>query len=337
MSSDYGFINARVKGLKAGLLRPEFFSEVLDSKDFAAFTDLLGQSPYLRDLEESQARYTGIRMVDSAVARNFYRMTQSLLRLADGTPGELIGLMLLRYDLANIKAIARAKHAGRGVDDTQAALFPAGKLKPAVLETIAGAPDMAAVGQALLSTSTPLRSAFVRAAAQYQSDGDLYTLEVTLDRAYYRAVFTGLKRVSAPPGFVRHLRREVDATNLRTALKLRGQGAREEMFVGGGREISRTAFDSIVNDGSFGALQILAGTSFASVGEVVSLSEAEAKIREIINRSARNMGANPREIGIVVNYLQAKEVEIARVRLLARGKFYGVDRPDLEKELGIDA
>ena len=337
MSSDYGFINARVKGLKAELLRQEFFSEILDCSDFDTFMSLLGQSPYSHDLEESQSRNTGIRTVDSAVARNFYRMTHNLLHLADGTPGTLVGLMLLRYDLANIKAIARAKHAGRGVDATQAALFPAGKLKPAVLDALAGAPDMAAVGQALLSTGTPLRSAFVRAAANYQSDGDLYALEVALDRAYYRSVFTVLKRVAAPAGFVRHLRREVDATNLRTALKLRGQGVSDELFVGGGREITRTLFDSVVNDESSGGLQVLAGTSFGAVGEVDSLSEAESKIRDIVKQSARRIAANPRDIGVIASYLQAKEEEISRVRLLARGKYYGVDRRDLEKELGGDA
>ena len=337
MSSDYGFINARVKGLKAGLLPQEFFSEVLDSSDFGAFMALMGQSSYSQDLEEAKTRNSGIRTVDSAVARNFYRTTQNLLHLADGIPGQLVALMLLRYDLANIKAIARAKHAGRGADATQEALFPAGKLKPAVLDVLAEASDMAAVGQALLSTGTPLRSSFVRAAAQYQSDGDLYALEVALDRSYYRSVFNLLKRVSAPSGFVRHLRREVDATNLRTALKLRGQVVDGLMFVEGGREITRSLFESVVIVVSSGGLAVLAGTSFGVVGENDSLSDAEAKIRDIISQSARRIAANPRHIGVITNYLQAKEEEISRVRLLARGKYYGVDRRDLEKELGVDA
>ena len=168
---------------------------------------------------------------------------------------------------------------------------------------LAAASDMAAVAQALLSTGTPLRSAFFRAAAQYQSDSDLYALEVALDRSYYTSVFTVLKRVSAPSAFVRHLRREVDATNLRTALKLRGQDVNDEMFVEGGREITRTLFESVVNDETSGGLQVLAGTSFGGVGEVGGLSEAESEIRKIVNQSARRMAANPRDIGVITNCL----------------------------------
>ena len=334
MSSDYGFINARVKGLKANLLDQEFYSEALASGDFAGFTSALAQSPYLPELEEAQTRYSGIRSVDSALARNFYRTTRSLLQLSDGPPGELVGLILLRYDLANIKAIARAKHAGREPDDTQAALLPAGELKPAVLEAVAAAPDMAAAAQALLATSTPLRTAFARAAAQYQSDGDLYTLEIALDRAYFTAIFALLKRVPAPASFERHLRREVDATNLRTALKLRGSGGTEELFIAGGREIDRSAFDAIAADPSPGALQVLAGTGFAAVGEVERLGAAEAIVRELVDRSAKRLAADPRGIGVVADFLRAKEAETARLRLLARGKFYGVPRAELAKELG---
>ena len=73
------------------------------------------------------------------------------------------------------------------------------------------------------------------------------------------------------------------------------------------------------------------------MGENDSLSDAEAKIRDIISQSARRIAANPRHIGVITNYLRAKEEEISRVRLLARGKYYGVDRRDLEKELGVDA
>jgi V/A-type H+-transporting ATPase subunit C len=39
-------------------------------------------------------------------------------------------------------------------------------------------------------------------------------------------------------------------------------------------------------------------------------------------------------IGVVLDYLRRKEAEAARLRLLARGKYYGVPREQLQKELG---
>lgn len=334
MSTDYGYINARVRGLKSKLLGDEFYNEALQASDFRAFMSALAQSPYMSELEEAQARYDGLKAVDSALARNFYGITRSILNFADGLPGRLIELMLLRYDLANLKTIARARHAGRDGGEVQSAMFPAGQLKPAVLETAATAPDMAAAAQVLSTTKTPLRSAFSRAAARYQSDGDLYALEVALDRAYYKVLFDELRRVDAPQALVRHFRREVDATNLRTALKLRGRGPLDaDLFVPGGKEIDRQLVETIAADGSPGSLQPLGDTSFAAVADTTTLSEAESAIRAVLDRSARRLAADPLDIGVVLNFLRRKEEEAARLRLIARGKFYQVPRDQLEKEL----
>ena len=155
MSSDLGYINARVRGLKSQLLGPEFYNDALGATDFRAFTSSLSQSPYMRDLEEAGARYEGLGAVDAALATNFYRTTRSILTFSDGRAERLIAVLLLRYDLANLKAIARAKHAGREYEDVRNALLPAGRLKPAVLETIAGAPDLPAAAQLLAFYGAP--------------------------------------------------------------------------------------------------------------------------------------------------------------------------------------
>jgi len=335
MSSDYGYINARVRGMKAKLLGAPFYQAALDGTDFRAFTSALAQTPYMRDLEEAQAKQEGLTAVDRAVARNVYRTARSMLSFADGTPRELIGLLLMRYDLANVKAIARGKHAGKGLEDIQGSLFPAGELRLSLLEEAAVAPDMPAAAQTLALGRTEVGTAFLKAARRYQSDHDLYALELSLDQAYYRALLGRADRAGAPAELRRHLQREIDATNLRTALKMRGrgQGVAPELFVPGGREVSRSVFDALLLDAD-GAAQGLAGGSFAAVANVANdLGAAEAEIRNVLDRSARRTAADPLDIGVVLDYLRRKEAEAASLRLLARGKFYGVPRAALEKEL----
>ncbi len=334
MSSDYGYINARVRGLKSKLLGPEFYRDALDGSDFRAFTSALAQSPYMHELEEAQARFEGLGAVDRAVARNVFRTARSMLGFSDGTPRALLGLMLMRFDLANIKAIARGKHAGKGADEIQGSLFPAGELKPATLEEAAVATDMGSAAQLLAFGGGELTTAFHRAARRYHGDHDLYALELALDKAYYRAVGDRARALGAPVALLRYLEREVDAANLRTALKLRGQGADAELFLAGGHEVRRTFFDALMSDGDASALQALNGTAFAAVASVEGLSAAEAVIRGVLDRSARRLAADPLGPGVALDYLRRKEAEAARLRLLARGKYYGVPREALERELG---
>jgi len=48
----------------------------------------------------------------------------------------------------------------------------------------------------------------------------------------------------------------------------------------------------------------------------------------------RRLSRDPLGIGLVADYLRRKERETAQLRLLARGKYYGVPRAALAKELG---
>lgn len=333
MSSDYGYINARVRGMKSKLLDPGFYTAALDGSDFRAFLAQLSQSPYMRELEEAQGRDPGLGAVDRAVARNVYNTARSLLTLSDGRPNELIGLLLIRHDLANAKSIARGKHAQKSGEEIHGSLFPAGDFKPALLEQAAAAPDMAAAAQLLALTGNPVGRAFLRAARRYQSDSDLFALELALDQAYFKAVSKGLKEAGASAQLLRHFQREIDATNLRTALKLRGNGVDASLFVAGGRDVTRPTFDALMADTDPAALQTLVGGPFAAVAQASGLSQAEAVIRSVLDLSAKRLASGPLDIGVVVDFLRRKEEEAAQVRLLARGKFYGVPRAQLEKEL----
>ncbi len=338
MPSDFGYINARVRGLKAKLLGDEFYNDALAGSDFRAFLSSFAQTSYSKEVDEAQARYgSGLKTVDEALARNFYSTTRTLLNVSDGLPERLLKVLLLRYDLGNLKTIARAKSADRSAEDVQAGLLPAGEFKPAVLEAIAQASDLPAAAQAVAVTGHPLGSAFTRAVAKFSSDGDLYALELGLDHAYYEALSREVNKGGFPPDFERYLQREIDATNIRTALKLRGaddadaSAQAEALFIKGGREVRRAIFDSLLA----GDMQALATTTFAAVAETDNLSRAEEMLRGGLDAQARKLALrDPLGVGVVLNYLRLKESETARLRLLARGKFYGVPRDRLEQELG---
>ncbi|MEM6428877.1 MAG: V-type ATPase subunit [Deinococcota bacterium] len=334
MPSSYAYINARVRALKADLLSPEAYNNLLATSSFSAFTSELAQSPYVRALEEAEASGRGLSAVDNAIADNFRAITRKLLTFTDGDAETLIGLLLLRYDLNNLKAIARAKHAGRTVDDAKGSLMTVGKLKLATAERMLEAADLPAASQLLAVTKHPLSRAFSKAVRGYASDSSLLGLELSLDRSYYQALFASLETTKHSTEVERYFKREIDATNIRTALKVRGtDSASADLFISGGKEINQDTFANLIREG--GNLQDLVGTSFAEVADAPSLSEAEAVVRDSLDSSARQLYFREAlGIGVVVYYLRLKEAETARLRLLARGKFYGVPQGQLEKELG---
>jgi V/A-type H+/Na+-transporting ATPase subunit C len=332
--ADYGYVNARVRGLRSRLLPDGFVAAQVDAGGFAAFTGALAQTAYARDLEEAQSEHTGLAAVDRALARSYLRATETLLSSTSGTAHALIALMLRRHDLANLKAVARGRHAERDADAVMAAVLPAGELGAQVVRSMAEAPDLGAAGQVLALARHPLAEAFRRAAAAYAADGDLLAFEVALDRAFYRGWSEDAERLPAPDGFRRLVAAEVDAANLRTALKLRGRdGDLDRYFVEGGASLSGRTFLEITRQPTGDPLPALTGP-LAAVGGAATLSEVEVRLAEQLDAIARRLSMDPLDIGLVTDYLRRKERETAQLRLLARGTYYGVPRAALAKELG---
>lgn len=341
MSSDFGYINARVRGLKSRLLGPEFYAQALGESTFDGFLATLGQTGYGQDLEEATAQESGLTAVDQALARNFNRITRSILNFTDGWPHDLVALLLSRYDQANIKAVARAHHSGRSAEEAAEALIPAGELKPAVLKNLAEAADLAAIGQILAAARHPLAAAVRRAARDYQEDQDLYTFELALDMAAIRAQKEAADRLPLPRAFQDYLDLERQAVNIRTALKLRGSAVTDTdaLFIAPARGATqaKAVFDAIIRDEPE-ALSILSGTRFGDVAGTTTLAQADNVIRHVLQEEVRRLAVgDPLGPFVVLDYLRRKEVELSRLRLLARGKFYNVPRQQLETELNSGA
>src|SRR5690606_1099070 len=151
--------------------------------------------------------------------------------------------------------------------------------------------------QVLALSRTELAGAFLKAARKYQNDNDLFAVELALDKAYYAAGLSRLESAGAPAALVRHFQRQIDATNLLTALKLRGREvdtATGELFVPGGREVKRTLFDAVILDAEGGALQALADGPFAGVASAAAqgdLAAAEGEVRQLLDAGAKRLAA----------------------------------------------
>jgi vacuolar-type H+-ATPase subunit C/Vma6 len=198
---------------------------------------------------------------------------------------------------------------------------------------MADAPDLGAAGQVLALSRHPLAEPFRKAAAAYAADGDLLAFEVALDRAFYRGWSEDAERLPAPDGFRRYVAAEIDATNLRTALKLRGaDGDRALLRPRRGRPVGRRLRRH--RPCAQRRAPADARGPARSARRRASLTEVEARLDAMLDTMARRLASDPLDVGLVTDYLRRKERETAQLRLLARGTYYGVPRAALAKELG---
>lgn len=338
---DFPYINARVRGMRSRLLTQAQMEDLLGAPSMPAFLQGMAATPYGGDLQEALARYGGVRAVDDALARNLQRTTSKILEFADGRPRALIEVLLLRWDLSNLRVIVRGKHAGRSPEEVIGALLPAGTLGEVVLREMAGYPDMGPLAGTLETMEHPFAVAMAEGVAAYAASRDLAALEMRLDRAY---VERGLRVAHGRGGDAAVLREilvnEIDVANVKTALRLASAGDLEEAhrlryFIPGGTILPQDLFLALSAPAAQAqAWKKLRISGFSVRESPTNLVEFE---RETDLAAAQALAAyyrrDPLGLDIVVGYMAMKSAEVANLRLIARGKFMGLPREVLRREM----
>jgi V/A-type H+-transporting ATPase subunit C len=338
---DFPYINARVRAMRSRLLTPGQLEELLGAPTLDAFLQGLSTTPYSFDVQEALLRYEGVRAVDEALSHSLARTTRTILGFADGRARDLISLVLLRWDLANLRVIVRGKHSGRPTDEIVQTLLPAGNLSNVVLKEMAGYPDISALAGTLESLDHPLAGPLAQGVAAFAKTKDVLELEMHLDRGYAEFVMQRAKRLGADAaGLGEIFSAEIDASNVKTALKLAASdGLSEErrlqFFIPGGAGI---------NDRLFAALSS-AQTQTAAWDRLRAYrfpikelpQDLVAFERELDGRIGKALAAryrgDPLGVDIVLGYLAMKSAEVSNLRMIARGKFLGLPREAVRKEM----
>ncbi len=325
MPDDYGYINARIKVMRNQLLDGRQLGAALEAQSYQEFLRVLSESDLSADLGDATAQGAGLPELDAALSRNFFGAANKVVRLADGEARNEIGVLLEKWDLTNLKTLARGITAGRPSEGIQASLIPGGTLKPAALAAAANGGDLGSAAQAITLSGHPLAGAFRDGVAAYTQSGRLLDLEVALDQGYYRQAL----RVARGTALRRYLSREIDVNNALTARTLRGEAsAGTDVFVPGGRTIDAAGFARLTS-GDTGAAGDLGPIVDAS-----TLEEAEVAARRLLDGAARDVSmGDPLGVGVAIDFLRRKEIEIAQVRLIGRGKFYGLPADQLRREV----
>jgi V/A-type H+-transporting ATPase subunit C len=337
---DFPYVNARVRAMRSRLLDAGRMEELLALPTLEAFTQALNTTPYGHEVQEALARYPALQAVDTALARHFYQTTRKILDFADGKVKQLIEVVLLRWDLANLRLILRGKHTGARGEALAANLLPAGSLNETALRELAEQPDVPAVVGALSALDHPFVAPLQEGMAGYLETKDLFALELRLERFY---ALHGL-RVARGSGHSETLVRalleaELDATNVKTALKLQGAAiSRDEkarFFIPGGRIVTQDVFLLLADreTAGQGAKWLrLQGFPVKTLSDELTAFERDLDLAMLKLQTDLYLG-DPLSIDIVVAYLAMKYNEVKNLRLIARSKQLGIPRDRVRKEM----
>lgn len=347
--TDYAYVNARVRGMRARLLGRESIAELIGQTDLRAVVQKLLATDYRADLERRLLHGHDATQVDQALRDNAVRTFTKARGLLGGEAWQLIAPLLGQWDLFSIKTILRGKHLRLGAEDIADNLVPVGQIGQSEAEELTRQPDVRAVVDTLLTWRIPFAQGLGTAVAEYAEGGSLAALEITLDHRYYEWTARQLVGRGKDVRIARHLlATQIDTLNLLTALRLLKSGVEqpivEEYFVPGGARIQARLFGGLASSSHLDEfLDLLRGTPYSHVLEAAttiyvrrggSIPALERALEENVFRSAHEAGrGEPLGIGVAIGYLWDKANEISNLRIIVKGVAVGLPANRVKEEL----
>ncbi|MDY0340202.1 MAG: ATP synthase A1 subunit C [Coriobacteriia bacterium] len=347
---DYGYTNARIRGMRSRLLRQSFFEELMVSTDIGGVISSLMQTEYGPDLETRLLHGHTAAQVDEALKDNMVRTFNRVLSFSNKEATSLVNTLLGRWDLFNVKTILRGKHMGLPEEEIIDSLITVGQLSKIDTDELARQGDVRSVVDVLgiwgLPFAVPLREVL----PEYDESEDLSFLELALDRYYYDWAAKRLrgwrenKRIAHT-----FLQAQVDTMNLLTAIRLLSANLPEDeavrFFVPGGDVVEEELFlelsamsdvDEVfsrIKKTPYGKPLDRAAVAYMESG---SVSVFERALEDYLFHLAfENSKADTLGIGLTISYLWTKANEITNLRIVVKGISVGMPESRMREELII--
>lgn len=346
---DYGYCNARARGMRARLLNTAFLDQLMGAPDLAKVIGLLMETEYAPELEEQLIHGHTPAAVDEALRVNMVRTFNKVMGFVNGEAADILNTLLGRWDLFNVKTIIRGKHMKLSAEEIEDSLFAVGQFSMVELKALAKESDVRGVADTLVTWQMPYAEPLRAAMPDYMRTNDLSLLELALDKYYFE--WAAKRLASSRGGNVRLAQRlmgiQTDSINLLTVFRLQkadvGDLDVERFFLPGGINVGRELFLQLAPLSDVDeVLDRLKRTPYGpqldpvviSYIEEGSISVFERALEDFVMRKALAAGrGDPLGVGILIGYLWAKQNEITNLRIIVKGKAVGMPADRMKKEL----
>ena len=347
-SKDYGYSNARVRGMRSRLLPSSFYDVFMECPDLKATIRALSETEYGPDLESKILHGQTFGAVDEALKENMVRTYKKVLKIVNGEGRLIVSTLLGRWDLLDIKTIIRGKHMHLPADEITESLIAAGELTMVELDALTSQDDVRGVVDTLAIWGVPYGAPLRQAMPKYVASDNLAVLELALDRHFAEWSQARLRdRHENYQLAARVLASQADATNLVTAfrlLKADMEGSdKVALFLPGGKHVSIDLFRQLtalsdidevldrLRRTPYGGSLEKAALNYIETG---SISVLERVLEDyVMRRALATSHADPLGAGVLISYIWAKQNEVTNLRIIVKGTSVGMPSDRMRGEL----
>ncbi len=345
---DFDYGNARLRAMKARLLPRRTLEGLTEVGSVPGLITALANTAYREAVAAALVRLTGMDCLTEALRSDLVATIGKARAFYSGAPQALAQLVLLRYDVHNVKTILRGLAGHVPANEIMGSILPIGELRPADIVELARVADWHMAIDLLATWRLPVVKPLLELRATQRSrDGHMEPLEMeaALDRWYFDTAIAGAGHTTLRAAVIL----EADITNILTALRLvdvpdvaailrerLGAADVTQLFVGPGhvpfaqlaeaarQESIPNAVDTLATT-IYGATLTGALRAYATSARLSVFERALAQWQ--LHYAAGLVASDPLGIGVLLGYAALKTNEVANLRAIAQGLLLG-EKPD---------
>lgn len=347
MIDDYGYLNARVRGMSSYLLGVELYPSLVESGGLEAFANRLSEIPLYRktiEKERTSAAALDVQAAESAIQAAYVENVSKVRAISGGAPGMLISLHLSRFDLHNVRTLVRGIAGRRISSEIVNGTIALGSFGQPEIEELAESDNVRELISTLVTWGVPFGEILRTAAKGRDLEEDIIGFEAAIDGAWYPWAVETAKSIKGGRDLVDVLTGEIDLRNIVNMLKLARHGIEFDqsisMIIAGGSltdgqltELARaedlkSALDTVSRT-RYGVA--LGGIESASAQQVTGV---EGEVERLLMRNfGKLFRKDPLGFSTILGYLWRRHAEYVDLRLIAHGIAFGLPMSGVRSQL----
>ncbi len=343
ISSRYAYSSARVKAMESKLIGRETMKSIIDAKDAHAIISILVNTDYRKNLEEFGGIDLETGMIDFALSKNLASNVGKLITITPMEEKGLIRTVLGKWDLYNVKLAIDAKSRGLGFSEIEEYIIDYGPYNiSSMKEMFREATTEGLISS--LSINSPYRQILAEALEFYRKSKNAKETNDLIDRLYYNKLGLSIPIIMNRSHESAYLiKLDIDMRNIIQLIRSKHYGmsfqAISNYLIKNGT-ISIPDIQSIYESAKDVEEIVKSIKVFDLSKELEDYKKDKAKrlfVFEIGMRNsilAKSMNLLRHAVlsfGTIIAYAYIKEIEVTTLRILLRGKHYGLSQEELSR------
>lgn len=350
---DYG--NARIRAIKARLLSSRDLVDLAGAESINGLISALTKTAYRKPVETALTRSSGLDCVTESLHNDLISALGIVGKFFDGQAGELVAIVLRRYDIDNLKGILRGLSKNIEPKEILSTTMPVGELKTSILDELVRSPDPRAAIDLMAVMGLSFAQPILKLRSEHPGAG-IAEMELVLDRWFFQETFHYLEIIrGAGKVLLDAMQLEADLINLGTMVRFVNLPEERKLLqewlhidnfqgllVGPGKLSFRLLTQAAEQDAIEAAIEVLTETlygpsltaGFNKFAESALLSDIERQLMHFrLARMSGQITKDPLGIGVLLGYLALKTNEINNIRWIAHGINLGLEADAIRREL----